>query len=88
MKKKIKEYFEGTPQDPVVTHTILYYSGAAKENGDWHCQEDDTTVSIQDIWDLALESNLNGNLEPILENEYATVVRDRGFTKFSVIFFW
>jgi hypothetical protein len=43
MKKKIKEYFEGIKeQQPVVTHTILYYSGAAKENGDWHCQADDS----------------------------------------------
>ena len=30
--------------------------------------------------------NLNSNLEPIKENQYATVIRERGFTKFSVIF--
>jgi len=71
MKKKIKEYFEGTPQDPVVTHTILYYSGAAKENGDWHCQEDDTTVSIQDIWKIAVESGVNGNLEIHSDSDYS-----------------
>jgi hypothetical protein len=32
-------------------------------------------------------SSLDSKLEPIKENNYATVIRERGFTKFSVILF-
>jgi hypothetical protein len=38
--------------EPVVTHTILYYSGAAKEDGNWLCQ-DGSSVSIADVFKLA-----------------------------------
>ena len=73
MKVWIKKAFENTKNfdSPCVTHTILYYSGTAKENGDWLCQ-DGSSVSIEDVFNQALAvDDFNGNIEIYSDSDYS-----------------